>query len=115
MHLTATLPSGETKKILWINDWDFAWQDQYQFQEFIALPKGTRLDVTVTYDNSADNPRNPSSPPKLVRWGEGSFDEMGSMSLLVVAEHEPELKELQGAVQMHVRQSFMKRLGMGRR
>lgn len=115
MHLTATLPSGETKKILWINDWDFAWQDQYQFQEFIALPKGTRLDVTVTYDNSADNPRNPSSPPKLVRWGEGSFDEMGSMSLLVVAEHERELKELQGAVQMHVRQSFMKRLGMGRR
>jgi hypothetical protein len=114
MHLTATLPSGETRKILWINDWDFAWQDQYQFDEFIALPKGTRLDVTVTYDNSADNPRNPSSPPKMVRWGEGSFDEMGSMSLLVVAAQESDLPTLQTTVQTHVRQAFMKRMSMGR-
>ena len=32
--------------------------------------------MTCTYDNSAGNPRNPSNPPKLVRWGEGTEDEM---------------------------------------
>src|SRR5206468_535686 len=26
--LTATLPSGEVKILLWIRDWDFNWQDQ---------------------------------------------------------------------------------------
>jgi hypothetical protein len=32
--------------------------------------------MTCTYDNSAQNPRNPSNPPKVVRWGEGTEDEM---------------------------------------
>ena len=45
----------------------------------ITLPKGTRLDVTLTYDNSADNPRNPISPPRRALWGEQSFDEMGTV------------------------------------
>ncbi|MBO0799353.1 MAG: hypothetical protein J2P31_11085, partial [Blastocatellia bacterium] len=84
MKMTAHFPDGQTRTLLWISDWDFAWQDQYQFKEFISLPKGTRLNVRITYDNSADNPRNPSSPPKRVRWGEGSTDEMGGISLQVV-------------------------------
>lgn len=107
MHLTATLPNGQTKKLLWINDWDFAWQDQYQFKEFVALPKGSRLDVKITYDNSADNPRNPSSPPRRVHWGEGSLDEMGSMSLAVVAANAGELPQLQNAIRQHVREAFL--------
>jgi hypothetical protein len=105
MHLTATLPNGQIKKLLWINDWDFAWQDQYQFKEFVALPKGTRLDVKITYDNSAENPRNPSSPPKQVRWGEGSFDEMGSMSLAVVAANPGELPHAIGIQKSSQRES----------
>lgn len=109
MHLMATLPSGEKKKLLWINDWDFAWQDQYQFKDFVALPKGTRLDVKITYDNTTDNPRNPSSPPKRVKWGEGSFDEMGSMSLVVTAANEAEMSVLQTAIRNHVRNAFTKR------
>ncbi len=84
MHLTATLPSGETKTVLAINDWDFAWQDQYYFEKSFILPKGTKVEVELTYDNSEQNPRNPQSPPKRVQWGEGSFDEMGSMSLIAV-------------------------------
>jgi hypothetical protein len=85
MHLTATLPSGETRTVLAINDWDFAWQDQYYFEKSFILPKGTKVEVEITYDNSDQNPRNPQSPPKRVQWGEGSFDEMGSMSLIAVA------------------------------
>lgn len=102
MRLTARLPGGQTRTLLWISDWDFAWQDQYQFKESVSLPKGTRLEVKITYDNSADNPRNPSSPPKRVRWGEGSNDEMGGMGLSVVAANEAEMPQLQQAYRQHV-------------
>ncbi|HZF37229.1 MAG TPA: cytochrome c [Blastocatellia bacterium] len=111
MKLTAQLPGGQTRTLLWISDWDFAWQDQYQFKEFVFLPKGSRLDVKITYDNSANNPRNPASPPKRVRWGEGSNDEMGSMSLTVVAANEADMPQLQQAYRQHVRSAFVNRAG----
>ena len=57
--LTATLPSGEVRILLWIRQWEFNWQDQYLFQDLVPLPKGTRLDGELTYDNSASNFRNP--------------------------------------------------------
>ena len=60
--LTATLPDGQVRILLWIRQWDFNWQDQYLFQDLVSLPKGTRLDGELTYDNSADNYRNPNSP-----------------------------------------------------
>jgi len=82
--LTATLPTGEVKILLWIRDWDFAWQDQYTFKDLLPLPKGTRIDGELTYDNSVDNLRNPNHPPKRVQWGEQSTDEMGSLILNVV-------------------------------
>jgi hypothetical protein len=81
MKLTATLPTGEVKTLLSIKDWDFAWQDGYIFSDFLALPKGTRLDGLVTWDNSAENLRNPASPPVRVKWGEASNEEMGSVTL----------------------------------
>jgi hypothetical protein len=104
MKLTATLPEGQMKTLLWIEDWDFSWQEQYQFQEFVSLPKGTRLDVSISYDNSADNPHNPSSPPRRVTWGEQSTDEMGGMGLLVEAANDEDLPALQLAYLQHVRE-----------
>lgn len=112
MKLTATLPDGQTKTLLWIRDWDFAWQDQYRFKEFVTLPKGTRLDVKVSYDNTADNPRNPSNPPRRVHWGEGSTDEMGSMSLMVVAANESEMPLLRQTFVQHIRDAFTNRRGL---
>jgi len=114
MKLTATLPDGATKTLLQIDDWDFAWQDQYPFENFVLLPKGTRLDGWITYDNSADNPRNPSHPPKRVAWGEQSTDEMGSVGLLVVAAHEDDLPTLQEVYANHVRQAALTRPGLRR-
>lgn len=103
MRMTATLPDQTVKTILAIDDWDFGWQENYLFEQFVDLPKGTRLDVTVTYDNSVANRRNPSSPPKRVTWGEESTDEMGSMTLRVVAAQEADLPVLQKAIGDHVR------------
>ena len=96
MKATATLPDGTTRPLLWIQDWDFNWQDRYNYKDPVILPKGTRIDVRLTYDNSAENPRNPSNPPKRVMWGEQSFDEMGSVTVLAVAarkEDEPILQQ----------------------
>jgi Tol biopolymer transport system component/mono/diheme cytochrome c family protein len=81
MKATATLPGGAERPLLWITDWDFNWQDSYVYKEPFVLPRGTRIDVTITYDNSADNPRNPVDPPRRARWGEQSLDEMGAVIL----------------------------------
>jgi hypothetical protein len=108
VHVTATLPDGKKKTLLRISDWDFAWQEQYQFQEFVPLPRGTRLQMRMTYDNSADNPRNPTRPPRRVRWGRQTTDEMGSITLQVVAAREAEFPRLRTAYQEHVRESALK-------
>ena len=46
MKMTATLPDGSVKGLLWIGDWDFGWQDSYFYKSPFTLPKGTRIDVT---------------------------------------------------------------------
>ncbi|WP_373650212.1 cytochrome c [Schlesneria sp. DSM 10557] len=108
MTLTATLPDGTRRTILSIPDWDFAWQEQYRFAEFAKLPKGTRLHSRITYDNSKDNPRNPSDPPARVHFGEESTDEMGSISLMTLAADESELPLLQSAYRTHFRSALLK-------
>jgi mono/diheme cytochrome c family protein len=105
--VTATLPDGKTKTILGISDWDFAWQEQYQFKDFLDLPKGTKLHVKIVYDNSADNPRNPANPPHRVRWGKESTDEMGSITLQVVAAKEDEFSKLQAGYKKHLGDAVM--------
>jgi len=106
--VTATLPDAKTKTLLKISDWDFAWQEQYQFEEFVDLPKGTKVHVKIRYDNSAENPRNPTSPPKRVRWGRESTDEMGSSTLLVVAAKEDEFGKLQEGYSTYIRDAAIK-------
>jgi peroxiredoxin len=76
MKVTATRPDGAVVPMIWIRDWDFRWQDQYAYAEPILLPKDTRIDLRAAYDNSADNPRNPNNPPRRVRRGEQTTDEM---------------------------------------
>jgi hypothetical protein len=41
-----------------------------------VLPAGTIIEMTAYYDNSVNNPENPSNPPVNVRWGERTTDEM---------------------------------------
>jgi uncharacterized protein (TIGR03437 family) len=100
--LTATLPGGEVRILLWIRQWDFSWQDQYTFNGLLPLPKGTRLDGELTYDNSSDNLRNPFNPPKRVTWGEQSTDEMGSMILTVAPKNPAEIDTLRGATIIYI-------------
>jgi tetratricopeptide (TPR) repeat protein len=80
------LPDGSRRDLLRIEDWDFNWQDEFLFVEPVSLPKGTRLAMRFTYDNSAENPRNPQVPPQLVRFGNRSLDEMATLTLQVETE-----------------------------
>jgi hypothetical protein len=69
-------PDGSTKPLVHVDDWDFNWQLNYVFKEPIKVPAGTKQHVEAIYDNSTDNPRNPNNPPKRVKWGEETNDEM---------------------------------------
>jgi uncharacterized protein (TIGR03437 family) len=62
--------------MLRIDDWDFDYQAIYQYRIPMALPANSTFGFTETYDNSANNPRNPNSPPKDVSWGTSTTDEM---------------------------------------
>ena len=110
LKMTATLPSGEVKTLLSISDWDFAWQDRYFFKDFVALPKGTRLDAEVHWDNSANNPRNPSSPPQHVEWGEQSKDEMGTVTLIAVPRSGEDLPLLRLEIRQRTTSAATKRV-----
>jgi mono/diheme cytochrome c family protein len=110
LKLTATLPGGEVKTLLWIKDWDFAWQDRYYFKQFVPLPAGTRLNAEIHWDNSADNPHNPSSPPIAVSWGEESKDEMGSVSLIAVPHVESDFATLRDDIARRTREMVRERL-----
>ena len=114
MKMTATLPDGTTKGLLWIKDWDFGWQDSYFYKTPFTLPKGTRIDTEIVYDNSDRNPRNPNSPPKEVRWGRGSLDEMGSMTLLIAAPGGAANETLRAAQAQHFREQLILRAARGR-
>ncbi len=61
----ATLPDGSSRLVMHIKDWDFRWQHVYRHESPIKLPKGTRLSMEYTYDNSADERRAiPSCRPR---------------------------------------------------
>lgn len=76
MKVWATLPDGKKVDLVWLNDWDFNWQDSYQYKQPLKLPKGTKVELVAYYDNSTSNPRNPNRPPKPITWGEQTTDEM---------------------------------------
>jgi hypothetical protein len=75
----ATLPDGTTKWLISIKDWDVRWQHVYRYVTPFALPRGTTLAVRYTYDNSADNPRNPEQPPRRCPVGAMGERRMGDL------------------------------------
>ena len=71
--------------------WNDNWQDEYYYERPFQLPAGTQLTVEASFDNSADNPSNPSSPPKRVTWGDETTDEMLFCFFLLPADKTEDL------------------------
>jgi hypothetical protein len=75
----AVPPTGDTVPLVRIKRWDFRWQYFYTFENMLHLPAGTTIYAEAVYDNTANNPNNPFSPPREVREQGGSMrstDEM---------------------------------------
>ncbi len=104
----AELPDGSRRWLMSIRDWDFNWQGDYQFLTPLSLPKGTKLVMEYTYDNSTNNVRNPNHPPQTVRYGMQTTDEMGELWLLTVMKSREEFSQLQYALQpRYIRDSIL--------
>lgn len=69
-------PNEAAQCLINVPSWDFNWQNAYLYQSPISVPANSRVKLTCTFDNSTDNPLNPNTPPKAVRWGEQTTDEM---------------------------------------
>ncbi len=98
----ATLPDGSRRTLIRIPDWDPGWQAVYPYREPVFLPKGTMLSMRFHYDNSAGNPRNPNSPPKMVVGGNQASDEMAHLWFQVLPRGDGDRRMvLQEALMQH--------------
>lgn len=110
MKMHAVLPTGKEIPLLHIADWDFDWQSRYTFASPVRLPKGAVIHSELHYDNSERNPDNPNSPPKRVRWGRETTDEMGSVTVMVTPVDAGDLGVLQRALRRQPGQSARRRV-----
>jgi hypothetical protein len=83
----AEYPDGTKETLLSVPAYDFNWQTTYGFSTPKAIPKGTKITHSTTYDNSSLNKSNPD-PSIVVHWGEQTWEEMlyGNISMRYVDE-----------------------------
>ncbi|TAD84392.1 MAG: cytochrome c [Bacteroidetes bacterium] len=79
----AISPKGDTIKLVNVPDWDFRWQEIYRFKKLIPMPRGSRLMIKATYDNTANNPFNPFSPPRMI-YSTGNMETTNEMLTLLM-------------------------------
>ena len=110
MEMTATFPDGTNQWLLKTSNWDFKWQEDYAFKKPIKLPAGTKLDVTLSYDNSTENPNNPTNPPKRVLWGPSTTDEMGVITLCAMFDTKEQKETTHQALKAFLANQLIDRL-----
>ena len=98
MTVRLLYPDGTSQIVLDIPHYRFDWQIVYYEEQPLHIPKGTRMEITAHWDNSANNPLNPD-PRADVHLGPQNSDEMlvchtgltvdrrASLSNLVTVEH----------------------------
>ncbi len=101
MEAWALLPDGRRRDLIRIENWDFNWQDEYRYARPLGLPAGTVVSMRYSYDNSADNPRNPNNPPQRVVYGQNSSDEMAELLLQVLPGSDADLQTLRNTAAEH--------------
>jgi uncharacterized protein (TIGR03437 family) len=95
-----TQPGQPTQCLVNIPNWNFNWQGSYLYQQPIPFAANTRVDLSCVFDNSMENPFQPNNPPKVVRWGEETTDEMAlafiafTLDALTLPTSSPQLAEV---------------------
>ena len=74
IQIEARYPDGRKEILIAIPRYDYQWQTKYLNAKPVHIPKGTRIELKATFDNSPNNKNNPD-PSKPIRWGEGAADE----------------------------------------
>lgn len=77
----AITPGGGIVPLIQINNWEFQWQMTYRFEEPLLLKKGSVIYAEAQFDNTAQNPLNPYSPPQKITYGWGVKNEMMNLIL----------------------------------
>lgn len=80
----ALKPSGDTIRLIRINNWDFRWQYFYQPPTMLPIPRGSTIYVEGVYDNTSSNPNNPFSPPRQIADRDGSMKTTDEMFQLII-------------------------------
>jgi Flp pilus assembly protein TadD len=106
----ATLPDGSSQRLVKIEEWDFYKQDEFRFKPPLNLPRGTILSVEFSYDNSADNRRNPNDPPQNIEFGPMSSNEMADLWVQVMPKSERESVDLRHGVAHHLGKKIIESL-----
>jgi hypothetical protein len=71
--------NGLSETLLAIRNWDFRWQSGYFFRQPAAFRPGDALHLECRWDNTAANQplvNGKRRKVRLVKWGEGTLDEM---------------------------------------
>jgi hypothetical protein len=106
IECNAELPGGAYMPLLLLTNWDFNWQGDYFFKTPVKLPGGTALHMRITYDNSTNNASNPSVPPRRVRFGPQSTNEMAELCFLLLPEQPGDMRKLDDAYQRSALQTM---------
>ncbi len=85
-------PNGESQIVLSVK-YTFEWQMGYDVESPIVVPKGTKLEVTAHFDNSANNRFNPN-PNTDVWWGDQTWEEMMVPWIGVVVDKNKDWKKV---------------------
>lgn len=93
-RMTITYPDGRIEPVYGIEDWDLRWQNIYALRKPLHVPAGSRLDAWFVWDNSEDNFDNPHHPPRPIKWGWKSEDEMAEVWLGVIPDDPDQRKAL---------------------
>ncbi len=75
MKIELFYPDGMARTIVWVSHYQQRWATSYHFAEPVAAPKGTRVVISGTFDNTKGNANNPNDPPVDVKTGPGYLDE----------------------------------------
>jgi len=68
--------NGDTTWLINIPEWDFHWQMVYNYRYIQVVYTDEVVRTEAVYDNTSNNPNNPSDPPKDVGLGDYTTDEM---------------------------------------
>ena len=78
VRYTLVYPDGREEVVLSVPRYNFNWQLTYRTS--LKIPKGARMRVEFTYDNSTANKYNPD-PGRWVYYGGQSWEEMGTPNM----------------------------------